>query len=131
MEYNHYCHFVPGFVGEGRSHLFEASGLEQPELATEIQLSHRMGLFLQKVNIICDYLEDYVDGHAWWPQPIWKQHSPSGELVYFPNQDNPGLNVKTSLCGFCCCCTISNSSRNYIDYCLTHSSVIKPLPNNM
>jgi farnesyl-diphosphate farnesyltransferase len=91
MEYNHYCHFVPGLVGEGRSHLFEASGLEQPELATEIQLSLQMGLFLRKVNIICDYLEDYVDGRAWWPQAIWKQHSPAGELVYFPNQDNPDV----------------------------------------
>ena len=89
MEYNHYCHFVPGLVGEGLSHLFAASGLEQPELATEIQLSHQMGLLLQKVNIICDYLEDYVDGRAWWLQSIWKQPSPAGELGQFTNQDNP------------------------------------------
>jgi farnesyl-diphosphate farnesyltransferase len=72
MEYNHYCHFVPDLVGEGLSLLFAASGLEQLELATEIQLSHQMGLLLEKVNIICDYLEDYVDGRPWWPQSIWK-----------------------------------------------------------
>jgi phytoene/squalene synthetase len=29
-----------------------------------------MGLFLQKVNINCDYLEDYADSRSWWPQSI-------------------------------------------------------------
>lgn len=29
-----------------------------------------MGLFLQKTNIIRDYLEDYVDGRAFWPQEV-------------------------------------------------------------
>jgi len=32
-----------------------------------------MGLFLQKTNIIRDYLEDYVDGRAFWPQDVWKK----------------------------------------------------------
>lgn len=29
-----------------------------------------MGLFLQKTNIIRDYLEDYVDCRAFWPQEV-------------------------------------------------------------
>ena len=29
-----------------------------------------MGLLLQKTNIIRDYLEDYVDGRAFWPQEV-------------------------------------------------------------
>lgn len=43
-----------------------------------------MGLFLQKTNIIRDYLEDYVDGRAFWPQEVWKIYSLSqtlGELA--------------------------------------------------
>jgi farnesyl-diphosphate farnesyltransferase len=32
-----------------------------------------MGLFLQKTNIIRDYLEDFVDGRAFWPQEVrWR-----------------------------------------------------------
>jgi farnesyl-diphosphate farnesyltransferase len=98
MEYNRYCHFVAGLVGEGLSRLFAASGLEEPELATEIQLSDQMGLFLQKVNIIRDYLEDYVDGRAWWPQSIWKHHSPTGDLGYFTDQDNPEVRKRSLQC---------------------------------
>ncbi len=44
-----------------------------------------MGLFLQKTNIIRDYLEDFVDGRAFWPQEVrgvaWRRpigsHDPS------------------------------------------------------
>lgn len=84
-QYNRYCHFVAGLVGEGLSRLFSASGLEQPSLAGELHLSDQMGLFLQKTNIIRDYLEDYVDGRAFWPQSVWKKYSCSGDLGYFAN----------------------------------------------
>ena len=84
-QYNRYCHFVAGLVGEGLSRLFSVSGLEQPSLAGELHLSDQMGLFLQKTNIIRDYLEDYVDGRAFWPQTVWKKYSKSGDLGYFAN----------------------------------------------
>ena len=86
QEYNRYCHFVAGLVGEGLSRLFSASGLEKPDLVNELHLSDQMGLFLQKTNIIRDYLEDYVDGRAFWPQSIWKKYSKSGDLGYFTKQ---------------------------------------------
>lgn len=38
--------------------LFASSGLESPELGKNEALSNHMGLFLQKTNIIRDYLED-------------------------------------------------------------------------
>jgi len=82
-EYNRYCHFVAGLVGEGLSRLFAASGLEKSSLGKELHLSDQMGLFLQKTNIIRDYLEDYVDGRAFWPQSVWKKYSKTGDLGYF------------------------------------------------
>lgn len=85
-QYNRYCHFVAGLVGEGLSRLFAASGLE-PQMGKEIFLSDQMGLFLQKTNIIRDYLEDYVDGRAFWPQTVWKKYSKSGDLGYFASQN--------------------------------------------
>jgi farnesyl-diphosphate farnesyltransferase len=88
-QYNRYCHFVAGLVGEGLSRLFAASGLEKPSFASELFLSDQMGLFLQKTNIIRDYLEDYVDHRAFWPQTIWKKYSKSGDLGYFTNQSDP------------------------------------------
>jgi len=82
-EYDLYCHFVAGLVGEGLSRLFVATGYERPVVATDLTTSNSMGLFLQKTNIIRDYLEDYVDGRAWWPQDVWKKHAASDDLGEF------------------------------------------------
>lgn len=87
-QYNRYCHYVAGLVGEGLSRLFAASGLENASLANELYLSDQMGLFLQKTNIIRDYLEDYVDKRAFWPQSVWKKYSKTGELGYFTQQED-------------------------------------------
>lgn len=87
-EYDLYCHYVAGLVGEGLSKLFAASGLEDPSIANETELANSMGLFLQKVNIIRDFLEDYVDRRAFWPQEIWKRYANElGELAQPENRE--------------------------------------------
>ena len=87
-QYNTYCHYVAGLVGEGLSRLFAQSELEESYLADELYLSDQMGLFLQKTNIIRDYLEDFVEGRAFWPQSIWKQHvNEKDDLSYFIKQN--------------------------------------------
>ncbi|KAG9347220.1 hypothetical protein JZ751_004787 [Albula glossodonta] len=63
-----YCHYVAGLVGIGLSRLFSASQLEDPEVGRDTELANSMGLFLQKTNIIRDYLEDQHEGRAFWPQ---------------------------------------------------------------
>jgi farnesyl-diphosphate farnesyltransferase len=88
IQYNRYCHFVAGLVGEGLSKLFAVSGLENASMAKELHLSNQMGLFLQKTNIIRDYLEDYVEGRAFWPQTVWKKYSKDGDLGYFAKDEN-------------------------------------------
>lgn len=97
-QYNRYCHFVAGLVGEGLSRLFAASGLEKASLGSALFLSDRMGLFLQKTNIIRDYLEDYVDHRAFWPQTVWKKYAKTGELGYFTKQDDPEVRQKSLEC---------------------------------
>jgi len=81
VDYDLYCHYVAGLVGEGLSRLFTVTGYEKPEVAeVATTKANTMGLFLQKTNIIRDYLEDYVDGRAFWPQEIWKLYAKSGDL---------------------------------------------------
>jgi farnesyl-diphosphate farnesyltransferase len=75
-DYNLYCHYVAGLVGEGLSKLFVCTGYEKQIVADVSKtLANTMGLFLQKTNIIRDYLEDFVDGRAFWPQEIWKKYA--------------------------------------------------------
>lgn len=68
VEYNEYCHYVAGLVGEGLTRLFVSGGYEDPSIGTRmgLRLADDMGLFLQKTNIIRDYLEDLVDGRAFY-----------------------------------------------------------------
>ncbi|CAA2935275.1 squalene synthase [Olea europaea subsp. europaea] len=73
-EYDEYCHYVAGLVGLGLSKLFHASGKE--DLASDA-LSNSMGLFLQKTNIIRDYLEDMNEipkSRMFWPHQIWSKY---------------------------------------------------------
>ena len=70
-EYDLYCHYVAGLVGEGLSRLFSQSGKEEPWLASQLELSNSMGLLLQKTNIIRDYREDCDDKRYFWPREIW------------------------------------------------------------
>mmetsp|Transcript_12560 Transcript_12560/g.18769 ORF Transcript_12560/g.18769 Transcript_12560/m.18769 type:complete len:413 (+) Transcript_12560:62-1300(+) len=74
-EWDLYCHYVAGLVGHGLSALFSASGLEKKSLAKELHLSNNMGLFLQKTNIIRDYLEDLHEGRIFWPKAVWSKYA--------------------------------------------------------
>ncbi|KAJ6569401.1 isoprenoid synthase domain-containing protein [Mycena capillaripes] len=70
-EYDLYCHYVAGLVGEGLSLLFPASKKESPILATQLGLSNNMGLLLQKTNITRDFREDVEERRYFWPREIW------------------------------------------------------------
>jgi farnesyl-diphosphate farnesyltransferase len=70
-DYDLYCHYVAGLVGEGLSRLFAASGKEKPPIADQLELSNSMGLMLQKTNIIRDFREDADQSRFFWPREIW------------------------------------------------------------
>ncbi|RHZ57341.1 hypothetical protein Glove_390g52 [Diversispora epigaea] len=63
-----------GLVGIGLTGLFATSGLEDPEFGKNIELANSMGLFLQKTNIIRDYLVDDQEGRKFWPKEIWSKY---------------------------------------------------------
>lgn len=73
QDYDLYCHFVAGVVGEGLSRIFAESSIERPWLGDQLSLSNHMGLFLQKTNIIRDYAEDSAEGRFFWPRECWSQ----------------------------------------------------------
>eukprot|EP00124_Ichthyophonus_hoferi_P001117 Ihof_evm18s51 gene=Ihof_evmTU18s51 len=73
-DWDDYCHHVAGLVGIGLSKLFAVSGLEGAEVGENLEEANSMGLFLQKVNIIRDYLEDLEDGRRFWPRTVWSKH---------------------------------------------------------
>ena len=70
-EYDLYCHYVAGVVGEGLSRLFAATKKERPWIAGQLVLSNSTGLLLQKTNILRDFREDCDEGRYFWPREIW------------------------------------------------------------
>ena len=74
-DYDLYCHYVAGLVGIGLSELFAVSGIENPSLSGQEELSNSMGLFLQKTNIVRDYHEDLTLGRMFWPEEIWGKYA--------------------------------------------------------
>lgn len=73
-DYDLYCHYVAGLVGEGLSGLFASSGKERSFLADQLTLSNSMGLLLQKTNIYRDIKEDVDEGRGFWPRAIWGKY---------------------------------------------------------
>lgn len=75
-DYNLYCHYVAGIVGEGLTKLFMIVNFGDKSLADDnYYKADSMGLFLQKTNIIRDFNEDLNDGRSFWPKEIWSQYT--------------------------------------------------------
>jgi len=91
QDYDLYCHYVAGLVGVGLSRMFSESGRESATVARREDLSNSMGLFLQKTNIIRDYLEDMNDARTFWPREIWSRFVPDGghlsDFTHLENRD--------------------------------------------
>jgi farnesyl-diphosphate farnesyltransferase len=73
-DFDLYCHYVAGLVGEGLTKLFVAAGFVDQRYSGFTRLSNAMGLFLQKINIIRDFREDLDDGRLFWPKQIWSKY---------------------------------------------------------
>ncbi|KAH9011732.1 isoprenoid synthase domain-containing protein [Lactarius hengduanensis] len=90
-EYDLYCHYVAGLVGEGLSRLFSATGKESESLSQQLELSNSVGLLLQKTNIIRDFREDADDGRFFWPREIW------GSTEYTADGHTPSTDIRELL----------------------------------
>lgn len=105
-DYNQYCFYVAGLVGVGLSQLYAKSGLESEEILaydTIGSLSDSMGKFLQKTNIIRDYLEDIMEIPAprmFWPRDVWSKYAKQLEdfkLLEYPDNEDDALNCLNEL----------------------------------
>lgn len=75
-DFDLYCHYVAGLVGEGLSDLMVLANFVDAEVqADNYRLSESMGLFLQKTNIIRDYHEDLEDGRSFYPKDVWSKYT--------------------------------------------------------
>uniref|UniRef100_A0A2C9V1B0 Squalene synthase n=1 Tax=Manihot esculenta TaxID=3983 RepID=A0A2C9V1B0_MANES len=115
-DYDEYCHYVAGLVGLGLSKLFYASQLE--DLAPD-GLSNSMGLFLQKTNIIRDYLEDINEipkSRMFWPRQIWSKYVHKLEDLKY--EENSVKAVQ-------CLNDMVTNALTHVDDCLNYMSALR------
>jgi len=80
-DYNLYCHYVAGIVGTGLSRIFIAYSFKNFSEFDKLglDLSNEMGIFLQKVNIIRDFIQDIYEERVFWPKAVWSKYVTSLE----------------------------------------------------
>ncbi|CAG8567721.1 9263_t:CDS:2 [Racocetra fulgida] len=115
-DFDEYCYYVAGLVGVGLTRLFAESGLESSELVKDTELSIHMGLFLQKTNIIRDYLEDLLDGRKFWPQVIWSNY-----VKDFSDLKEPGYKTQA----LDCLSSIILNTLHHAPECLTYMNKLQ------
>jgi farnesyl-diphosphate farnesyltransferase len=96
-EYDLYCFYVAGLVGEGLTRLFVKAEFGNPALITRVRLHKSMGLFLQKTNIIRDVREDNDDGRRFWPKEIWSKHVAEFDDLFKPENLEAALNCGSEM----------------------------------
>lgn len=96
-DYDLYCYYVAGLVGEGLTRLFVEAGFARPQLLERPELFKSMGLFLQKTNIIRDVREDQDDNRRFWPKGIWSKHVSRWEDLFNPEYTDEALNCNSEM----------------------------------
>ncbi|KTW27422.1 farnesyl-diphosphate farnesyltransferase [Pneumocystis carinii B80] len=95
-DYNLYCYYVAGLVGEGLNRLFVINKIEH-DLEGLTELSHTMGLFLQKTNIIRDYREDLHQQRMFWPKEVWSKYVDNFIDFLAPENQEKGLHCLSEM----------------------------------
>ncbi|KAG4301518.1 hypothetical protein PCK1_002231 [Pneumocystis canis] len=95
-EYNRYCYYVAGLVGEGLTRLFSLTGVERESfILTENAVT--MGLFLQKTNIIRDYHEDFIERRIFWPHDVLVKYVNTYSDLLAPENHEKALHCLSEL----------------------------------
>lgn len=96
-DYDMYCFYVAGLVGDGLTRLIVLANFGDAKLLENRELLISMGLFLQKTNIIRDYEEDQADGRAFWPKEIWGKYTENlSDFLKYENEES-ALNCVSDL----------------------------------
>lgn len=97
-DYDLYCHYVAGLVGDGLTQMIVHAEFGTKDLYEgNEELYENMGLFLQKTNIIRDYAEDLEDKRSFWPREIWSQYADALPDFAKPGNTEKGLQCINAL----------------------------------
>ncbi|KIW07207.1 farnesyl-diphosphate farnesyltransferase [Verruconis gallopava] len=97
QDYERYCHYVAGLVGEGLTRLFVEAKLANEVLLERPDLHESMGQFLQQVNILRDIREDWEDNRRFWPKEIWSKYVDKFEDLLQPENKTKAMHASSEM----------------------------------
>lgn len=97
-DYELYCHYVAGIVGEGLTRLFVQANFVDPALlAQKPKLMESMGQLLQQTNIIRDIREDYDSKRYFWPEEVWSKYVENFGDLFLPQNREKALQCSSEM----------------------------------
>ena len=96
-EYELYCYYVAGCVGEGLTRFFIEAQLCNSSLLDNPTLPRSMSLFLQKTNIIRDVSEDHEDNRRFWPHQIWSKYVSNFADLFKPENREAAIECSSEM----------------------------------
>lgn len=96
-DYELYCHYVAGLVGEGLTRLFVAGNMANLQLLQRPDLFESMGQFLQQTNIIRDIREDKDDKRRFWPKEVWSKYVDDFDDLFKPENREVALQCNSEM----------------------------------
>jgi farnesyl-diphosphate farnesyltransferase len=97
-DYELYCHYVAGLVGEGLTRLFAQANFVDPALLLQKpELMESMGQLLQQTNIIRDIREDYDAKRYFWPEEVWSKYVEKFSDLFLPQNREKALQCSSEM----------------------------------
>lgn len=96
-DYELYCHYVAGLLGEGLTCLFVKTKLANPALLQRPALIESMGQLLQQTNIIRDIREDNEDKRYFWPKDVWSKYVDKFSDLFLPQNWEKALQCSSEM----------------------------------
>ncbi|KAF2457691.1 isoprenoid synthase domain-containing protein [Lineolata rhizophorae] len=116
-DYELYCHYVAGVVGEGLTRLFVEANFANPALLLQRpELMESMGQLLQQTNIIRDIREDYDAKRYFWPKEVWSKYVEKFSDLFLPQNREKALQ---------CSSEMVLMALNRADECLSYMAGVK------
>lgn len=116
-DYELYCHYVAGLVGEGLTRLFVQANFVDPALLHQKpELMESMGQLLQQTNIIRDVREDSDAKRYFWPEEVWSKYVDKFSDLFLPQNREKALQ---------CSSEMVLMALNRADECLSYMAGVK------
>lgn len=96
-DYELYCHYVAGLVGQGVTQLIVKAKLADPALLQGPKRIESMGQFLQQTNIIRDIREDHEGKRCFWPKEVWSKYVDQFNDLFLPPNREKALQCSSEM----------------------------------